>query len=240
MFYVIICMTRRGLLLSGMAMTVSPPSEASNTIEALADQVASSGSDEARLVALHDYVRDTVKFGWTSAFNAETSDDTWNAKIGFCQTKGVLVRDLLRAKGIEARLVFAEINADVLYGLIDPGTPMADHAFVEAKLNDQWISFDSHVVDKPLFRAAVSRCVAENMQFGYGVHAEGTCEFPGFSQFVDDRRIRGRIWGSYERIQDFLSSDAQVWNRIPFLARLFAGFAFRSANRRADLIRADG
>ena len=233
-------MTRRGLLLSGMAMTVPTPSEASNTIDVLADQVASSGSDEARLVALHNYVRDTVKFGWTIAFNAETSEDTLNAKIGFCQTKGVLVRDLLRASSIEARLVYAEINADVLNGLIDPGTPMVDHAFVEAKLNDQWISFDSHVVDKPLLRAAVRRCVAERKQFGYGVHVEGTSEFPGFSQFVDDRRIRGRIWGSYENFQGFLSSDAHVWTRAPLLARLFAGFIFRSANRRADLLRADG
>lgn len=233
-------MTRRGLLCSSIPAIAATPSLASNTIEAFVNQIAPSGSDEARLVRLHDYVRDTIKFGWTSAFNAEKPEDTLNARMGFCQTKGMLARDLLRASGIEARLVFAEINADVLHGLIEPGTPMVDHAFVEAKLGSQSIAFDSYVVDKPLFQNAVSRCFVEGRRRGYGVHVKGTTEFPGFSQFVDDRLTRGRVWGAYEDIQDFLRSDVQVWNRIPLLARLFLGFAFRSANHRIAQLRTSG
>lgn len=189
-----------------------------------------------RAVKLHDRVRDQIRFGWTSNFANETPEETDAARTGFCITKGaLLVRDL-RANGIPARLIFAEIDARVLSGLIDPGTPWLDHAFVEADLADGTLAFDSHVVDAPLFTAARARLIQEGLTFGYGVHAEGTTAFGGYSQFVPGV-VRGEIWGPFETVAEFQSRAPRVWNRLPWIGRLAFGFFADAANARADELR---
>ena len=50
--------------------------------------------------------------------------------------------------------VRAEVDAELMRGILGPGPAMLDHAFVELRLAGEWIAFDSHLVDTPLREAA--------------------------------------------------------------------------------------
>lgn len=220
-----------------MAAALMPfAGRAQASIASLSQKIAGGGSEEARMAALHDHVRDEVKFGWASRFNRHDPEDTLRRGIGFCQTKSLLLSAMAEAAGVEARVVWCEIGAGVLRGLIDPGTPMLDHAYVEAKIDGEWIAFDSHIVDTPLFAGASRRLAEESASAGYGVHADGGTTFPDFVQFRGD--LEGRVWGVFESAEDFEANAPKSWNRLPALVRLGFGLLAAPANARADALRA--
>ena len=92
-------------------------------------------TERQRAVAIHDFVRDQVKFGFTGRFYAMTAADVLGAGRGYCNTKSTLFVDLLRAAGLQARQQFVDIDASVLHGLVDPGTPWVDHSDVEVRID---------------------------------------------------------------------------------------------------------
>lgn len=181
---------------------------------------------------LHDRVRDGIAFGWGPHFYHETPAESEARGVGYCVTQSAALVATLRAAGLEARMVFAEIDAAVLRGLIDPGTERVDHAFVELRLGGAWIGFDSHVVDRPLVRASTARLAAEGRPAGWATRAAASDVFPGWSQFVP--ALRGRIWGPFEDIDAFLESDAVVHNRLPWFVRTVFGAVAGPANARAE------
>lgn len=223
-------LTRRHMLASAAMVLV--PGAAQPAVPDARD--IADPADRARY--LHDLVRDQVQFGWTANFYAETPDETQAAQTGYCITKGaLLVRDL-RANAIPARMVFAEIDAGILHGLIDSGTPWLDHVYVEADLPDGRVTFDSHIVDLPLFDAAKRKLAMERRAFGYGIHSEGSTVFPAFSQYVPGP-VRGQVWGAFETVSDFQQNAPRVWNRLPWIARLAFGFFADAANAKARRLR---
>lgn len=186
-------------------------------------------------VALHDRVRDTVRFGWGPRFYAESPQETEARRIGYAVTKSALLVQLLRARGLEARLVFAEIDAGLLRGILGAGSERLDHAYVELRLAGAWIGFDSHVVDAPMIAAAKARLAGEGRAAGWGIHATATGLFPSWSQFAAP--LRGRVWGSFESLDAFFESRAVVHNRLPWVVRrAFAPIA-RRANARIEALR---
>ena len=65
---------------------------------------------------------------------------------------------------------------------------------VESRFRHPFRGFEQPAVCcKLLMNSPKARPSAGSRQVGYGVHVEGTAEFPGFSQFVDDRLMRGRL-----------------------------------------------
>lgn len=228
-------MTRRDFTLATLGLGLAPGARAEEGLAGIVARVARNGSEEARAAALHDFVRDEIAFGWGPRFNRHDPEDTLGRRLGFCQTKGALMVALLREAGIEARLLWAEVDAAVLRGLIDPGTPFLDHAYVEARIGGEAIRFDSHVVDALLARAALRRLGEERQAAGWGVAAEGSAAFPGFIQFTP--AFRGSDWGAFETPEGFEAGAPKAWNRLPALLRagftLFAG----PANARAEALR---
>ena len=189
------------------------------------------------------FVRDEIKFGFTSGFWHNTASEVLNSRLGYCNTKSTLFMALLRSGGIPARQVFVDIHKDVLRGLIDPGTPYVDHSYVEVFLNDQWVATDAYIVDQALFEPAQTRLIEEGRILGYGVHQTGSNTWsgssPSFSQFniLDDRTIGTRHWGVFADVEDFYARAEAPWNRLnPILRSGFGVFASQ-ANRRADAIR---
>lgn len=225
-------MTRRTTMIGLAATAVLPTTTVSATRARAGAPVA-----EETVRRLHDRVRDDIAFGWTARFYAETPRETEQAGTGYCITKSALLVDRLRREGIRARMVFAEIDATLLSGLIDPGTPWADHAYVEVELDGTWIAFDSHVVDRPLLHAAQTLLRRDGRPFGLGVHAAGTDRFPGFSQFFPGP-VRGRVWGSFETVEAFHRNAPVVWNRLPWVVRQAFGLFAGAANDRIAALRA--
>ncbi len=207
--------------------------------------VADARSDRERAVALHDYVRDEVKFGFTGRFYQMTAAEVLDARVGYCNTKSTLFVALLRAVGLQARQQFVDIDAAVLRGLLDPGTPFVDHSYVEVRLDGQWIATDSYIVDRALHSAARRRLQREGRKLGYGVHRDGSTAWdgrqPAFSQYVmADADIGRRRWGVFDGVEAFYAATPDAWNRRSLLLRLVLPRAARRANAAADALRMAG
>ncbi|MEO0993591.1 MAG: transglutaminase-like domain-containing protein [Pseudomonadota bacterium] len=189
-----------------------------------------------KAIALHDWVRDEIQFGWGPRFYGETPAQTQRRRIGYSVTKSAALVHAYRLEGLEARMVFAEIDARITRGLLGPGPDMVDHAFVEVKLAGEWIAFDSHIVDTPMLAAAQARLRLEGRSIGYGTHKAASNQFPNWSQFVP--QARGRVWGSYATVHAFHASGMRAHNRVGWLARQAFGTIARRANKRIAALRA--
>lgn len=211
---------------------------------AAARLTAGAAGDAARAVALHDFVRDRVRFGWAPAFERQRASEVLASGIGFCNTKSTLFVALLRAAGIPARVHFATLHRRVLDGLIRPPQTYVDHSWTEASVNGRWVATDSYNVDLPLHRAALARCRAEGRLMGYGVHVNGTPHWdgraPAFVQFVNDGAVSDlsdEDFGSFNDLDRFRATG-RGRNADHWLARFAIRWLIRGANRRAQHLRA--
>lgn len=200
-------------------------------------------TDCQKALAIFEFVRDEVKFGFTRGFWDNTASDVLVSRVGYCNTKSTLFVALLRAVNIPARQIFVDIDRGVLHGILDPGTPYVDHSYVEVFLNGTWWATDACIVDTNLFVPARARAERENRVLGYGVHASGTNDWDGasaaFSQFniLDPRPISTRNWGAYQDVADFYQRADGTWNRLSPLLRAGMGAFAASANRNAQKLR---
>lgn len=201
-------------------------------------------SDRERAIEIYRFVRDEIRFGFTRDFYSMTPAQTIAAGIGYSMTKGELFATLLEAAGVPARLRFVDIRADILRGLMNPGTTFLDHVYTEVLIDGKWLGVDSYIIDAKLYDAAKVRLDYDNAELGYGVHRHGVDywdgEYPSFVQWVNDGSVEGltsKDFGGYQDVATFYSQCEDVWNRKFFaFGLLFAGSA-RSANRRADQMR---
>lgn len=191
------------------------------------------------------YVRDTIKFGFGPRFYEHTASEIAELGVGYCNTKGTLMVALLRAAGIGARQVFVDIDANILSGIVDPGTAFVDHSYVEILISGKWVATDAYIIDRPLFAGAKKRLDLEGKTIGYGIHRFGTFEFSHeratFSQFVRDQSpvATTRNYGVHADVAAFYDATPETWNRLQFITRrafpIFAALANRNAEKLREL-----
>lgn len=195
-----------------------------------------------RAVAIHDHVRDAVAFGYTAHAYALSAADVNAARIGYSLTKSTLFVALLRAAGIEARQQFADLDARVLHGLVDFHTQYVDHSTTEVLLGGAWVPTDSYVVDRALSEPAHRALAASGGRLGFGVQADGTCDWdgraPAYAQF-DPRHSRVR-WGAFRDAAAFYQAIPEAWNRQTPTTRVTFPLAAVTANEAANTLRARG
>mmetsp|Transcript_505 Transcript_505/g.1732 ORF Transcript_505/g.1732 Transcript_505/m.1732 type:complete len:239 (+) Transcript_505:255-971(+) len=189
--------------------------------EFAAEAVRGATSDTEKAVRIHDAVRDKVKFGFLGRFYEHKASETLVGGRGFCNTKSALFTAALRAEKIPARIVYVDINTQILKDCVAPGTPYVDHSYTEVYLNDRWIKTDSYILDKQLFDNAQSMLKRTGETVGYGVHKNGTCEWDGhkdaFSQFVDDNEfpnLTTKTYGQFKDVKDLYASESVTWNKL--------------------------
>mmetsp|Transcript_5939 Transcript_5939/g.8883 ORF Transcript_5939/g.8883 Transcript_5939/m.8883 type:complete len:120 (+) Transcript_5939:220-579(+) len=87
-----------------------------------------------RAIAIHDYVRDKILFGFTWKFDGADAEFTLSKNRGHCTPKAELFAQLLRESGFEdARVVGVKIGNEVLHGLGNfPST--LHHTFTEVTI----------------------------------------------------------------------------------------------------------
>ncbi len=195
----------------------------------------------ARAVAIHDWVRDQIAFGFSSDFWRQTADEVLKSRVGYCNTKSTLFVTMLRATGIPARQVFVSIRGDILRGIVDAGS-YVDHSYTELFLEGRWIRTDSYIVDQPLFDAASRQLALEKQSIGYGIVLDGTTHFNGsqdsFSQFKNDGTLPALSdanYGVFEDVGDFYRRGENVRNGGWFTALIFRLFAGSFTRRVAAL-----
>jgi hypothetical protein len=179
-------------------------------IQNVADKFKSIEDQTKRAVAIHDWVRDDIKFGFAPAFWDQTAEQVVKTGFGFCNTKSTLFVAVLRASGIPSRQVFVNILGDILYGINRP-YPYVDHSYAEIYLNGKWIKTDSYIVDSVLFMKSRHKLELENRPLGYGIVRSGTMEFDGlkdsFAQFNQDGIVPAlstKYYGVFEDVGDFM------------------------------------
>jgi hypothetical protein len=214
------------------------------SVRAVAERVTDGARDDAaKAVAIHDFVRDRIPFGWAREFDEQTASAVLATGRGFCITKATLLLALLRAAGVPSRVQFVALDRDVLHGLVRPPSRYVDHCYAEAFVDGRWRATDSYIVDPPLFAAAVARCRAENRPIGYGVHASGSCEWnardASFSQCADSPatpRLCTARYGAFGDLDDFRGSG-HATNPTHWAGRLMLRAFTAPADRRVRVLR---
>lgn len=194
-------------------------------------------------VRIHDFVRDEIQFGWAPAFYRQKASEVLAGEIGYCNTKSTLFVAMLRTAGIPARQHFVSLRADILHGLISPGTRYVDHSYSEVQIDGRWLRVDSYIVDRGLAIQARARLAREGRALGYGAHRNGVSDWDGrgdaFSQFVNDGTVENLTdadHGVYADVGAFYDSGRGI-NRLAWPLHLGFGWFARAANARVQGLR---
>lgn len=94
--------------------------------------VSKAGAQTSRekAVALFNFVRDTIKFGFTGRFDEASPVETLKSGRGHCNPQAGLFASLCNAVGVEARVHFVQISNDVLFGVLDNmGPKLLTHGY---------------------------------------------------------------------------------------------------------------
>lgn len=161
-------------------------------------------NEREKAVALHDFVRDTVIFGFNPFFDAATPEETLDWELGHCNPKSRLMAALFTAAGFECYQHFVVMPKTILQDAIPDNRYWLipdefSHSFVEVRVEGLWCRIDSFIVDPQLWNAATPRLKREGREVGYGVCLEGTHTWDGrgdaFSQYSESLMIEdhGRV-----------------------------------------------
>ncbi len=184
-------------------------------IRDITKQIAGKHSNEReKAIALHDYVRDKIKFGFNRYFDFSKPDKTLDLRVGHCNPKGELMTALFREAGIEAYTHFVVLPKEALKGAVSPNRywlipPELSHCYTEVKVEGVWYNIDSYILDSPLFKAARAKLSEESRSIGYGTHINSTIDWDGrsdaFSQFDKDMMLEDH--GRVDNLETYYHSD---------------------------------
>ena len=178
---------------------------AAPTVEETVERViAGTTGERERAIALHDAVRERVKFGFNKYFDAAPPDYALACGYGHCNPKSRLLVALFRAAGLESYQHFVVIPKEILKGAIPASRywmipAELSHSYVDVRVEGRWRAIDSHIVDTALLQGALDRLARENRSLGYGVRVDSTNTWDGqsdaFSQFDEGFMIEdhGRV-----------------------------------------------
>ncbi|GEM_PF-664163 len=203
---------------------------------AITDATRNASSPKEKAIAIHDYVRDEIVFGFSSDFYDMSASDVLAEGRGFCNNQSTVFAAMLRGAGIPARHRFYSLSAQVLEGIINPGTEYVDHAVVEAFIEDNWVPVDSYIVDSQHARA-VQPLLESGL--GMGMRADASLKWDGlsasFSQFHPD--YIEKDFGIYEDVGEFYDRVEDANNRFGTVQKLMFPLAISSANDRVAQLR---
>jgi transglutaminase-like putative cysteine protease len=217
-------------------------------IMALAKEITRSvDSKKNAAIRIHNWVRDQIPFGIPRGFYETSATETLDAKVGYCNTKVTLFNALLRASAIPTRMRMMDLSAQVLQGLLDPGTSYVDHALTEVFIDGRWIQVDSYVVDKPLVVAATKKLALGNSKAGYGIHLHGNPDWNGrddnFIQYMNNDAIPNYVLqdhGLFADVADYYQKAHKTRNRKTLISGLAIRLGYASINARIQEVRAEG
>lgn len=168
----------------------------SNDLTQTANQVVAGITDEvSRAVALHDYIRERVRFGFNKYFDAPPDAYTLAYGYGQCVPKSHLLVSLMRAVGFECHQHFVTLSKEFMSGVIPANrywmiSREVSHSYVDVLVAGKWCAIDSFVIDTPLLKGALKRLAQEGRQVGYGVRIGAVNQWDGqsdaFAQYRPD------------------------------------------------------
>lgn len=199
-------------------------------------------------IALHDYVRDHVKFGFNKYFDASSPDYTLSYGQGHCNPKSQLMTVLFKMLGLEAYQHFVAIPKGILKGVIPSfqywmiGARLS-HSYVEVNVEGTWCEIDSFIVDTPLLKGGIAKLTNEGKSYGYGVRVGSINQWDGisnaFSQF--DKSIMLEDHGRVEDLQAYFHSkmyrNVVLGMRFNTLFKFMGNFGVSPINANIERVR---
>jgi hypothetical protein len=218
------------------------------TVKEVVDQVVlGTATEREKAIALHDYVRDNVKFGFTKYCDAAEPDYTLDCRIGHCNPKSRLMVALFRAIGLESYQHYVAIHKDILKDALPAFwywmAHEISHCYVEVKVEGAWHAIDSHVVDTPLLKAAQARLAQEDRSLGYGTRVDATNVWDGrsnaFSQFDQSIMVEdhGRVDDLEAYFRDRRYRNHKFGMRFNTVFKLMGDFGVAPINAHIERIR---
>jgi transglutaminase-like putative cysteine protease len=204
--------------------------------------ISKATTDIEKAVAIHNFVRDEIKFGFTNSFYNMKASDVLYAGVGYCNTKATLFIAMLRCAGIPARQHFVDIDVHILDEVIDPRRDFVDHSFTEVYLNEKWIETDSYIVDKLLHKYATKKLDETKKALGFGFHSQGTTEWDGksnaMSQYIKDAKGISTVdYGIFQDTEEFFSTPRG--EQLNFFTTVLFFVLMPVTNRYLDSYRAE-
>ena len=176
------------------------------TVEEVIDQVVVEGtSEQEKAVALHNYVRDNVKFGFNKYFDATPPDlhiSLWLRTLQSQEPPDGHAISYSWLGELPALCGHIKRYLEGCYSrqpLLDDPARILSHSYVEVRVDGKWCTLDSYIVDTPLLAGAKARLADEDRSLGYGVRSDSINTWDGqgdaFSQFDQGMMIEdhGRI-----------------------------------------------
>lgn len=201
-------------------------------------------SQEEKIAAAYDFVRNEIKFGYNSGDDISASEVLRDG-YGQCNTKSTLLMALLRALGIPCRIhgffIDKKMQQGALTGITYLFAPKKIvHAWTEVYFNNQWIALEGVIIDdKYLNQVRNKLCSFNDGYIGYGISVKdkekiSLC-WKGESTYIQSFSIVEDL-GLFNSPDDFFIQYNNTNNRIKSL--LF-NFLRKRINKRLDLIRSD-
>lgn len=161
-------------------------------------------TERDKAIALHDYVRDNIKFGYNRFFDLSQPSQTLDLGVGHCNPQGALMVALFREVGLEAYNHFVVLPRELVQGTVSAKRyrlipAELSHCITEVKVEGVWQNIDSYILDPALYTAGKARLAEEKLTMGYGTHVQATNHWDGtgdaFSQFNRDSMLEdhGRV-----------------------------------------------
>jgi transglutaminase-like putative cysteine protease len=168
-------------------------------------------TDRERAMALHNYVK-KLPFERPLKVRLRTAREVMDAGRGDATDKSTLLVALLRRCRIPARILYVELNGEILRGLTSR-VPRAPRAVVEIWLHSRWVRTDTYIFDAAYIAAARQRLKDHDWEWGYGIHRNGQSIWNG----TDDAFLGGyrteqdpmvvRTLGVFHDPLQFVSTD---------------------------------
>lgn len=178
-------------------------------------------SEQDRIGAAYDFVRDEILFGYNRADDIPASEVLADG-YGQCNTKGTLLIALLRALGVPCRLHGFTIHKALQRGVVPEAVYQIApdeilHSWVEVETGGTWIDLEGFILDAP-YLTALQRAFSDSDSLcGYGAGTEclnsPPVEWTGASTYIQKTGI-ARDLGTFETPDEFYGVHRQAFGQL--------------------------
>jgi len=181
--------------------------------------------------ALHDYVRNEIRFGYNLTDTTKASQ-VLSDGYGQCNTKSVLMMALLRALGLPCKMHGFTITKSLQRGVVPelayPITPQnIVHSWVEVWFDNRWVKLEGFILDDGVLSALQRQFPDRNSLCAFGAGTERLQQpevnWTGADTYIQQTGIN-QDFGLFDTPDQFFAKHPQELTGL-------RGFMFRNVLR---------
>ena len=204
-------------------------------------------SENERVKAIYNYVRNDVRFGYNFGGDTPTASEVLAEGLGQCNTKSTLVMALLRGCGVPCRLrgsiIGNRLQKEAVGRLAYMFAPKnIIHTWVEVLYENRWVSMEGVIVDVPMLKSVQNKFSDVQGRFvGYAIATSclsaPKVEWNGEDTFIQNEGIV-EDYGCFDNPDDFYATYGE--NLTGFRRWLYRNYVQPRMNKNVAHIRGGG